>query len=535
MTSPSADAGAVPPRTGDQRPRLWTAPPQASTAAGEAIDLAASSGLHLDDWQRWFLSHALGERDDGKWAAFEVCLIVSRQNGKGSILEARELFGLFLAGEELIMHSAHEFKTSSEAFRRVLSLVEANPSLDRQVQNVRTSHGEEGIELRARPALILGPGAADNRPPVTPRLRFIARSTTSGRGFTGDLLIYDEAMILDAEDVGATIPVLSARDYATEAGPQVWYTGSAGIGAKSTQLAVIRHRVFNDRAARLCFAEWSADPHTRECRRDCADHAGDDVSAAATWRKANPAYGIRITHEAIERERDAISDDRQFGIERLGVGDYPMPKNGWVVISRRRWEETALTEADPPRPSRPAFAIDTTPGREATSIGLAGGRDDGLVQVELADHLAGTSWVVDRVVELDRRWRPVTWVIDPAGAARTFIEDLQAKGLKLWLPTLRDVGAAYGDFVDAVRDDQLRHSADRDFGFALAGAGNRRVGDQKTWDRNSSAVDISPIVAVTLALAGHRKYTRRGYDILKSVAGPSGGGGWDDDDARGWH
>jgi hypothetical protein len=57
------------------------------------------------------------ERADGKWAAFEVGLNVARQNGKGSILEARELAGLFLLGERLIIHSAHEFATSLEAFR----------------------------------------------------------------------------------------------------------------------------------------------------------------------------------------------------------------------------------------------------------------------------------------------------------------------------------------------------------------------------------------------------------------------------------
>ena len=62
-----------------------------------------------------------GERADGKWAAFETALIVPRQNGKGSILEARELAGLFLFGEQLILHSAHEFKTAQEAFRRVLA------------------------------------------------------------------------------------------------------------------------------------------------------------------------------------------------------------------------------------------------------------------------------------------------------------------------------------------------------------------------------------------------------------------------------
>jgi hypothetical protein len=106
---------------GCQTPRVSCVPSTAVTSAGrEAVDLARSVGLWLDPWQAHVLEHSLGERADGKWAAFEVGLVVGRQNGKGAVLEARELAGFFLFGEQLILHSAHEFKTAQEAFRRVL-------------------------------------------------------------------------------------------------------------------------------------------------------------------------------------------------------------------------------------------------------------------------------------------------------------------------------------------------------------------------------------------------------------------------------
>lgn len=534
--SPHAVPVAAPLLTGSQRPRIHVAPAYISSAADEAIDLAARTGLILDDWQAWTLTEALGERADGKWAAFEVGVVVSRQNGKGSLLEARELAGLYLFGEELIMHTAHEFKTAQEAFRRVLMLVESTPDLDAKVQNVRTSHGEEGIELRGKPTIITGPGKREIVRSVNARLRFIARSTTSGRGFTGDLLIYDESMILDHEDVSATIPVLSARHNATDGGPQIWYTGSAGIGPKSTQLAMIRHRALEGAPRRLCYVEWSIDPHVKECPPGCRDH--DEPDDRRSWAKANPGYPHRITDDAIESERDAMDEDG-FGIERLGVGVYPMPRNGWAVISRELWEDQRVPEDEPPHPGKPAFGIDTTPDRSATAIGVAGIRDDGRYQVELADHRAGTSWVVERAVELDKGWHPVTWVIDPAGTARTFIEPLTKAGLRLWEPTTRDAAAAYGDFVDDARDGRMFNSGDRAFRVALAGAATRKIGEQKGWDRTSSAVDISPVVAVTLALAGHKKYARRAYDLLKSLVGPTGDsddgfGGWSDVNAPGW-
>ncbi len=106
------------------------------------MELAADAGLRLDASQQLVLQDALGERPDGKWAAFEVGVEMPPQNGKGGIIEARELAGLFLLGERLIVHTAHEFPTALEAFRRVLELIESTPDLDSRVWRVSRSHGE---------------------------------------------------------------------------------------------------------------------------------------------------------------------------------------------------------------------------------------------------------------------------------------------------------------------------------------------------------------------------------------------------------
>jgi hypothetical protein len=111
----------------------------------------------------------VGGAGDGKWAAFEVGVNVPRQNGKDGILEARELTGLFLLGERMIIHSAHQFDTSLEAFRRLLELIEDTPELDKRVKRVSRSHGEEGIEFKGGQ-----------------RIRFRTRTKGGGRGFSGD-------------------------------------------------------------------------------------------------------------------------------------------------------------------------------------------------------------------------------------------------------------------------------------------------------------------------------------------------------------
>ena len=192
---------------GHQEPRYLLTPALWSPAGEEAVELAASAGLHLDKWQTLPLHGGLAEAPDGRWEVSEVGLIVPRQNGKGGILEARELAGLFLFDEQLILHSAHEFKTAAEAFRRLLFLIQNTPDLDRRVSRVRTSHGDEGIEL------IGGQ-----------RIRFVARSTGSGRGFSGDCIVLDEAYNLSNANMSALLPTLSARP-----NTQIWYTSSAPL------------------------------------------------------------------------------------------------------------------------------------------------------------------------------------------------------------------------------------------------------------------------------------------------------------------
>ena len=181
---------------GSQRPRLWSGPSSSLSEAGRVSALAAEADLRLDEWQSWVLDEGLGRMDDGMWAAFEVALIVSRQNGKGSILEALELAALFLDdfGANLILHSAHEFKTAAEAFLRIRSLVSDNPVFERRVERIRTGAGSEAIELKNGK-----------------RLRFIARSKGSGRGFSADLVILDEAYNLGSDAMAALLPTLSTR------------------------------------------------------------------------------------------------------------------------------------------------------------------------------------------------------------------------------------------------------------------------------------------------------------------------------------
>lgn len=495
--------------TGAQKPRICWVPPYVSSFGEEALELAELAGLVLDPWQAFVLAHSLDERADGKWAAFEVGVMVARQNGKGGILEARELAGLFILGERLLIHSAHQFDTSLEAFRRLLQLIEDTPDLDQRVQRVSRSHGEEGIELKKNP-----------RTGLRQRIRFRTRTKGGGRGFSGDLLVLDEPMFLPESAHGALLPTLSARP-----NPQVWYTGSPVDQHEHDDgvvFARVRERGHNGGDPSLLYCEWSPDvaawlaAHGLMFDRDRGEleqitpelAADPEVHAAA-----NPGLGIRIRGEHIEKERRSMSS-RKFAVERLGIGDWPdTSEQAERLISAEAWARCAEHDRENEISRGWTFAVDTNTDQTWAAIGVAGARNDKLRQLAVVKHERGTDWVLDDCKELHRIYPRAPFVMDPGGPAANLIPSLKEAGIKVIETTARDYGDACADLVadaTAARPRIRYPSPQPELDEALAAARAAPLGDRWKWSRkNSTSADISPLVAVTLARWGHARKRRR--------------------------
>lgn len=484
----------VPPGLqGSQRPRIFTGPRFNSSTGDEAIELAGMAGLDLDPWQQFVLRQSLGEHADGRWAAFEVGLVVSRQNGKGGILEARELAGLFLLGERLIIHSAHQFDTSMEAFERLLALIEGTPALNKRIrtrpQGVSRSHGAEGITLK-----------------TGQRIRFRTRTKGGGRGFTGDCLILDEAMIIPDAMHSALLPTLSARP-----NPQVWYTGSAvdqEIHEHGVVLARVRERGIAGDDPSLLYCEWSA-------TESLANVTPGLASDPAAWALANPALGIRISDNYVSKERRSFgSNIRGFAVERLGVGDWPRTDDaGGRVIDPKVWASRIDIRSKAKDPV--TFAFDVSPDRSTASIAVCGDRSDGIPHIEVVERNVGTGWVAGRIAELVKNHKTYAVLCDPAGPAGSLVSDVEAVVGKradgesrLMMVTAKEHAQACGGFFDAVKDGGLRHLGTPEMEAAIDGARSRPLGEAWAWHRKSSSIDISPLVACTLALFGNARWPK---------------------------
>ncbi|MBM7788864.1 hypothetical protein [Tenggerimyces flavus] len=461
---------------GARAPRYRSVPPAVSSAGEEAVDLLKSAGRPPDDWQADALVDALAEREDGRWASSEVGLVVARQNGKGDILLGKALHSLYLTPVKLILWSAHEFKTVREMFLRVRETIDGCADLSRRVKTIRTSHGEEGVELR------------DGS-----RLNFVARSGGSGRGFSPEELLWDEAYALTDDQVAAQMPSTSAQP-----NPQIWYASSHPL----VMSLVLRRICKRGRSggAGLTYLEWAADKEA----------SLDDRQA---WVDANPGYGIRISEESIVRELGSMDPD-DFARERLGVVELDEEQ---VVraIDLELWK--TLVDLKTARPAGPAVAVDTTPDRAFSAIGTGGVARDGRMHVDVLEHRAGTGWVVDEAVKRATELDACAVVLDPTGPAGSFIKEFNKRGFvtepdkrkrqrQLHILGAREAAQAHGAFVDLANNNRLRHRDRLELNKALAGAKTRPLADAAAWSRKDSSVDISPLVAVTEAAYGFATY-----------------------------
>lgn len=413
-----------------------------------------------DDWQADILLAGMGRDRAGRWVADEVGEVIPRQNGKTLPLFGRALWGV-LNGEKLIRWSSHEFKTSGEAYYdlRALCEHEAFPLGAR----FYVSNGKEAIHFSN--------GC---------RLTFIARSRSSGRGMGADLIVLDEALMLKNQHMAALKSTQAARK-----SPQIWLASSAPLEDSE----VLRRYALSARrgdASRLCWLEW------------CAD-VDDDPSDPATWRKANPALGTRLSESFTASEMIALSPE-DFARERLGIWHEDETPS---VFGAGVWESCRDSHARPPAGARWALAADIAPDRSRASLAAAGLLEDGRIVAEVLEAREGAAWIASHIQELLIARKPSALVIDGLGQGAAVIGELERQDISVDRLTAEGMVAACSGIYDRVMQRTVAHLGQPELDSAVAGARQRELGDSGwAWSRRRSSADITPLVAVTLAVHG---------------------------------
>jgi hypothetical protein len=306
----------------------------------------------------------------------------------------------------------------------------------------------------------------------------IARTRTSGRGFSPDCLLLDEAFGLSEEVLASVVPSMSARP-----NPQIWYLSSAATW-ESLALLRIRQRGHNPASKGLAFWDW-------HCELD------DDIRDPRSWAKANPAFGRRISSSSVERELATMSK-KAFQRERLGIWS-----ESAVDAVLREEEVTGLTVDLPEPPTDGRFigwGVDVAWDRSGAAIAACFLGDDDKPVVLVVDIRGGAGWLVRRIAELDARYGVNSWTYDAKGGITDLMERAERDhGVILDPLKANDYPAACASMVQRVADASLHFGRSPSLiSDAVVGAA-QVLSNGWVWSRKTSAPPTS-LIAATCAL-----------------------------------
>lgn len=442
--------------------------PDRASHGPQAAQIAEILGLRLMPWQRLVLDTALEVNPDtGRLVYREVRLTVPRQQGKSTLLLVLKAHRCLAMGpNQRVVATA---QTAQDARRRWEDdyLPRLTQSKLAPLMQIRRANGSEAIRWQNGSLWSL-----------------MAPTETSGHGATIDLAVLDEAFAqVDNRVEQAVKPAMMTRPE-----PQFWIVSTAGTNESlylNEKVAEGRERAeLGVTDGGVCYFEWSADESL-------------DPLDPETWQTCMPALGHTVPLEAIAADFQSmpLAEARRAYLNQTRN---TLAAEPWQVITEDQWARCADARSEPV--SKFSFAVDVAPDRSSAAVGGAGWREDGRVHVELGECGAGVAWVVDWLVSRHHRWSDSPVTIDSGSAAGSLISELEAKGIPVRVIGARQHVQACGQFFDRVVGGQLHHRGTQpELASALAGAKRRTLGESWAWSRRDASVDVTPLVAVTLA------------------------------------
>jgi phage terminase large subunit-like protein len=443
-------------------PRFATARTERKTLGTAAARVARLLGFELMDWQRLVLDVAL-EVEDGRLVYRDVVLSTMRQQGKSSLLLVLWLTRCLLWPGQVVRYTAQSGQHARKKWEEEwLPIIERSP-LAGNVK-IRRQNGSEGIAF-----------------PNGSRQGLVATNHTAGHGDVCDLICLDEVFAYqDARLEQGLRPTTATRDQ-----PQFWITSTAGTPDRSPYLL---EKVERGRAAveagldhSLAFFEWAADPEAEP---------GD----VATWRACMPALNRTITEDAVRAAWESMSR-HEFMRSYLNAWTSSM---GDALIDIERWN--SLAEPAAPRPEWCVLGLDVAPQGKSGSI-VAVGEDGEFLRLAVLEHGPGTDWIVPALQRIRAEYGEPHLLVDSKACASLLPELERVSDFKITALGTAEIPPACDFFLRMTRESRLRHRGERELLVAIDGAAERKLGDGWAWSRRNSGVDITSLVAATIAVS----------------------------------
>jgi phage terminase large subunit-like protein len=438
-------------------------------------------GWRFDPWQDAVGRLILAKRADGGWASDLSILSIPRQVGKSYLLGCI-IFALCLLNPKLrVIWTSHHTATTEEMYEAMKELA----------QNKRVApHVKKCIALQgSRWRIIFANGS---------RIDFGARERGFGRGKARvGVLVLDEFQHITMRALSNLTPTTNTAE-----NPLILCAGTPPAPHDNAEAFSMRRKAaLEGISADTLYVEFGADK-------------GAELDDRRQWAKANPSFPKRTPERAFLLNRKVL-DDESFRREFLGIWDEDAGQES--VFDMRAWG--ALLDRDAPQPAGAVLAVDVAPDRKWSSIGVAAGLPDGRTLV-LTQTKRGTEWVVPALVSLRTERRIDEISLHPGQALMLKPALLEARIPFVELAN-KELGQACAQFQEWVAEKRLVHVGQPELDAAVRNARTRYVGTSEVehWDRRDHAVDISPLVACSLAahrasLTGPSVYESRGLVTL---------------------
>lgn len=421
-----------------------------TTCGDRAIAQYSETGQELDVWQQRQIKAIEAQTDDGLWKYINYGLCVSRRNGKGEILTAREMDGIINLNEK-VCHTAHRTTTSHDAFFRIYNLLKKagykehsrkKKEMPEKSFFASKQYGLEHIEIS-------GGGVID----------FRTRTDNGGLGEGFDLLVIDEAQEYTAKQESALQYTVSASD-----NPQIILVGTPPTVASGGDVfARIRGQVLEGKAYETGWAEWS----TPELITD------DKIEDSEIWERYNPSYGTRLNDRKIRNELSG--DHLDFNIQRLG---YWVSYNQKSCISEADWSQLKLEKFPKLQENR---YIGIKYGRDGVNVAMsiASKTDDGKVFVETIDCVsirAGNNWIF----EYFNNPKLKGVAIDGASGQELLVKTMKDRKIKIkpTLPSVAEIITSNAMFEQALFSKTICHMGQESLHNVVTNCEKRLIGSK---------------------------------------------------------
>lgn len=403
---------------GSQTPSVRICPDYDHTDGMYAEKMLKIGGLILDPWQASALYDWMAMTPYRRWVNRTCGGSVARQNGKSGLVEGRAEAGMLMYNEQVI-YTAHLQKTATETFEEMAAFFD-EPKLRKHLKDIKTALGREQI--------ILNNGA---------RIKFLARTRNGGRGQHGDLLIFDEAQELDADQQASFLPAISASG-----NPQTIYVGTPpDPGANGGVFRKIRDTALAGGTKSLAWMEFSV------------QEIGD-VRNVKRWAETNPALGRRILLSTVEGEVDQMPPDI-FARERLGWWAPIVEHKIEYAIPAEVWD---ACKSDAPKPEgKTAYGVKFSADGSTVSLCGAVIPVEGPARISLIETQStgqGIKWLSDW---LNARYKRASCVvIDGRNGVDVLIDrisDVWRMRGSIIKPGTKDVIAAVSNLTNALNEE----------------------------------------------------------------------------------